>query len=205
MSFFPFTWVVQAWDKRETQTQAVLWPSCQAVVIRWALSLQQFPLKVTSKQEDPGFWHYDVFSQLDSSKAAKKSSWEPIWGKIYIFCKLVICRKLVCTMCELTLYTYSSPQPHFRHFMTDILIPASISVYLLGVHCKALWKKETFSWWFIKFLVTCSSLSQLISIRSPWVEDQTHSFLITCWLINESIGSLLGVGAHIFRHTDWVK
>lgn len=62
----------------------------------------------------------DVFSKLVSSKAAKKSSWEPIWGKIYIFHKLVIPRKLlVCTMCELTLYTYSSPQPDFRHCMTD--------------------------------------------------------------------------------------
>lgn len=27
----------------------------------------------------------DVFSKLVSSKAAKKSSWEPIWGKIYIY------------------------------------------------------------------------------------------------------------------------
>lgn len=62
----------------------------------------------------------DVFSKLVSSKAAKKSSWEPIWRKIYIFLKLVIPRKLlVYTMCELTLYTYSSPQPDFRHCMTD--------------------------------------------------------------------------------------
>lgn len=35
------------------------------------------------------------FSKLVPSKTAKKSSWEPIWGKIYIFYKLVIPRKLL--------------------------------------------------------------------------------------------------------------